>query len=186
MPWEPISTFLRFHQHHEARYQLLDSHRTHRNSDTSRTSVTTVKPQSIEVRLYEQRESAIAEGPNGTPTDATLVGESYPSSTGLWIGCAGTAATTTYRLDRKFTRLTATVGLQEQAPDGLAARVTISSDGQVLSEFTVRKTATTPVDLRVNKTDSLVVAAILEEGTCGRGDTPYGALGDAVLTTNLL
>lgn len=157
----------------------------HRESaDTSPTSATTVQPQSIEVPLYEQFESANAEGANGTPIDARLVGKSYPLSTGMWVGCRGTAATATYRLDRTFTRLTATVGLQEQAPDGLAVRVTISGDGQVLSEFTVRETATMSVDLKVDSTDSLVVAAILEQGICGQADVPYGALGDAVLTTN--
>jgi hypothetical protein len=159
----------------------------HRSAETSSTSATTVTttPQSGRVPLYEQRESANPEGLNGTPINATLVGANYPTSTGMWIGCEGVAATTTYRLDRKFTQLTATVGLQPHAPDGLAAEVTISGDGQVLSQFIVRKTATTAIDLKVDRTDSLVVAALLQEGRCAPSDAPYGALGDAFLTTTL-
>ena len=153
--------------------------------DPSQTSETAVKPQSVAVPLYEQWESADAEGPNGASVDATLAGRSYPASTGMWVGCRGVAATATFRLGRNFTRLTATAGLQDQAPDALAVRVTISGDGQVLDEFTVSKTGTTPVDLSVDGTDVLVVAAILEKGTCAPGRDPYGALGDAVLTTNL-
>ena len=154
------------------------------SADTLPTSEPPVKPQSLEVPLYEQLESAEAEGPTGEPFDATLVGESYPYSTGLWVGCRGTAATARFRLHRNFTRLTATAGLLEQAPDGLAVRVTISGDDRVLSEFTVRKTATTPVDLSVDRTEVLVIAAVAEEA-CGPGTDPFGALGDAVLTTNL-
>ena len=156
------------------------------SAETSSTSATTVTtPQSGRVPLYEQRESANPEGLNGTPINATLVDAHYPTSTGMWIGCEGVAAATTYRLDRKFTRLTATVGLQPHAPGGLAAEVTISGDGQVLSQFIVRKTATTAIDLKVDRTDSLVVAALLQEGRCAPSDAPYGALGDAFLMTTL-
>lgn len=101
----------------------------------------------------------------------------------MWIGCEGRAASATYRLGRKFTRLISAAGLQPHTPDGVTARVTISGDGHVLSEFTARKTTTTPVDLPVDGTDALVVAAILQEGTCATAETPYGALGDAMLTT---
>lgn len=64
-------------------------------------------------------------------------------------------------------------------------RVTISGDGQVLDEFTVSKTQTSLVDVSVGGLDLLVVAAILDKGACTPGRDPYGALGDAVLTTNL-
>jgi hypothetical protein len=156
-----------------------------KSANASHTSATTgtVQPRPSGVPLYEQFESASSPGPTGEPVNATLVGARYPSSTGMWIGCEGVAAEATFRLDRRFTQLTAVVGLQPHTPDGVAARITISADGHLLSEFTVRKTATNPIDLVVDRTDSLVVAAILEEGTCEPSDSPYGALGNAVLTS---
>lgn len=136
---------------------------------------------SAKVQLYQQFESASAVGANGQPINATLAGESYPTSTGMWVGCNGRPATTTYRLNHQFTELNAVVGLQPHTPDGLTVFVTISGDGQVLKEFTIGKTANIPVDLTLRGMDSLVVAAILESGTCGASTIPYGALGDASL-----
>ena len=134
------------------------------------------------VGLYQQFQSGSGVGPNGQAINATLAGESYPTSTGMWVGCEGRPATTTYRLDHKFAELNAVVGLQPHTPDGLTAHVTISGDGQVLKEFTVGKTANIPIDLTLNGMDSLVVAAILQTGICTPASIPYGALGDAVLT----
>jgi serine/threonine kinase PknH len=146
------------------------------------TSQPTSAAQPIKVGLYQQFQSASAVGPNGQSINATLAGESYPTSTGMWVGCEGSPATTTYRLDHKFAELNAVVGMQPHTPDGLTAHVTISGDGQVLKEFTVGKTANIPIDLTLNGMDSLVVAAILQTGICTPASIPYGALGDAVLT----
>jgi hypothetical protein len=139
-------------------------------------------PPPVKVLLYQQFESASAVGANGQAINATLAGENYPTSTGMWIGCNGQPATTTYRLDNRFAGLNAVVGLQPHTPDGLTVFVTISGDGRVLKEFTVGKTANIPIDLTVRGVNSLVVAAILQAGTCGVSTIPYGALGDASLT----
>jgi serine/threonine protein kinase len=138
--------------------------------------------QPIKVGLYQQFQSASAVGPNGQPINATLAGQSYPSSTGMWVGCEGRPATVTYRLDHKFTELKAVVGLQPHTPDGLTAQVTISGDGQVLQQFTVGKSPIVPVDLNLNGMNSLVVAALRVTGVCTPASLPYGALGGAVLT----
>jgi NPCBM/NEW2 domain len=148
---------------------------------TSATPSTTAATHSTNVPLYQQFERASAAGINGQRLDATLAGRRYPSSTGMWIGCDGTAATATYRLDHNFSRLTATAGLQAHTPDGLTARVTITGDGRQLSEFIANKTATVPVDVPLVGIASLTVSAIVDQGTCAGSDTPYGALGDAVL-----
>ncbi len=113
--------------------------------------------------------------------NATLAGQSYPNSTGMWIGCEGVAATTTYRLDGKFTALNAVVGLQPHTPDGLAAHVTISADGQTLQQFTVDKSANVTIDLNLSGMNSLAIAAIRTTGVCAPASIPYGALGNAVL-----
>ncbi len=138
--------------------------------------------QAVKVGLYQQFQGANAVGPNGQPINATLAGQSYPTSTGMWVGCEGKPATTTYQLDRKFTELNAVVGMQPHTPDGLTAHVTISGDGQVLQEFTVGKSANITVDLNLNGMSSLVIAAIRTSGVCTPASIPYGAFGNAVLT----
>jgi hypothetical protein len=151
-------------------------------ANTSATPATTTATHSTKVPLYQQFERASAAGTNGQRIDATLGGKHYPTSTGMWVGCEGTAAMATYRLDRNFSRLTAVVGLQAHTPDGLTARVTITGDNRRLSEFVASKTATVPIDVMLIGMASVVVSAVVEEGSCGGSDTPYGALGDAVLT----
>jgi hypothetical protein len=137
----------------------------------------------VGVPLYEEFEAEHSVGPNGKPVEANLAGTHYPSSTGMWVGCSGDAATTTYRLDRKFGRLTAVAGLQPHTPDGLRVDVTISGDGRPLQQFVVEKRNTVPVDVDVSGTDALVVAAIaINRSLCGASGTPYGALGAATLT----
>jgi hypothetical protein len=141
-----------------------------------------VSVQSSGVPLFTQREAASAAGSNGESIDATLAGRIYRSSTGMWVGCEGTAATTTYRLSGHFSRLRAAVGLQDHTPNGLTARIAISGDGRTLIEFAAHETETVPVDLAVNGIDTLVVAAIAQGPVpCSVSSTPYGALGDAVL-----
>jgi hypothetical protein len=154
----------------------------HRAGTSAAPSTTTTgATHSTNVPLYQRFERASAAGANGQAVDATLAGKRFPSSTGMWVGCDGTAATATYRLDHTFSRLTATVGLQAHTPDGLTARVTITGDSRLLGEFVASRTATVPVDVNLVGTNSLVVSAILEQGTCAGSNTPYGALGDAVL-----
>jgi NPCBM/NEW2 domain len=148
---------------------------------TSATTSTTAATHSTNVPLYQQFERASSAGANGQAIDATLAGKRYPSSTGMWVGCEGAPATATYRLDHNFSRLTAAVGLQAHTPDGLTARVTITGDNRLLTEIVASKTATVPVDVTLVGTDSLVVSAMVDQGTCAGSDTPYGALGDALL-----
>jgi hypothetical protein len=148
---------------------------------TSATPSTTAATHSTNVPLYQRFERASAAGTNGQRIDATLAGKRYPSSTGMWVGCDGSAATVTYRLDHNFSRLTAAAGLQAHTPDGLTARVTITGDGRQLSGFIASKTTTVPVDVPLIGINSLVVSAVVDQGTCGASDIPYGALGDAVL-----
>jgi hypothetical protein len=142
---------------------------------------TTGATHATNVPLYQQFERASAAGANGQAINATLAGKRYPSSTGMWVGCDGTPATATYRLDHNFSRLTGTAGLQVHTPDGLTARITITGDSRLLSDFTVSKTTTVPVDVNIVGAKSLVVSAILDQGTCAGSETPYGALGDALL-----
>ena len=145
-------------------------------------TVTVTAPAEVETPLYSQFESADAVGPNGEHVDATLAGARFPSSTGMWVGCEGTPATTTYRLDRKFGQLRAVAGLQPHTPDQLSVSVTLTGDGAVLKEFTLTKRDTVTLDVPLDAMQTLVVSAIVRQGTCGASDTPYGALGDAVLT----
>jgi NPCBM/NEW2 domain len=147
------------------------------------TTTTTPQNQPGGVRLYQQFEAERSVGPNGKPINATLAGTSFPDATGMWVGCGGQPATTTYRLDHKFSRLHAIAGLEPTTPDGLETKATITGDGRVLQEFTIQKTDTQKVDLDLTGMDTLVVAAIaLNPTLCGASSTPYGALGDAVLT----
>lgn len=133
--------------------------------------------------LYERFEAQHSIGPNGRPVDTALAGTAYPSSTGMWVGCDGELATTTYQLGGQYARLHAVAGLQPHAPDKLTVKVTISGDGKPLQEFVVGKSNTEPVDLDVTGVDDLVVAAIaVDRSLCGVSGTPYGAFGTAVLT----
>lgn len=135
------------------------------------------------VMLYETFEAQNSVGPNGKPVDATIAGTTYPDSTGMWVGCDGAAATTTYRLSGEYTRLTAVAGLQSHTPDGLMVDVTISADGVELQHFSVGTTDNMPVDVAVSGTDALVVAAIATNPSlCSISGKPYGALGAATLT----
>jgi serine/threonine protein kinase len=158
------------------------------SASTSRQNASPVNPQPpsaaqpTKVGLYQQFQSASGVGPNGRPINATLAGQNFPTSTGMWVGCEGVPATTTYRLDGKFSELNAVVGLQPHTPNGLTANVTISGDGKVLQQFTVGKSATVPVDLNLTGMNSLVISAILASGVCTPASIPYGALGNAVLT----
>jgi hypothetical protein len=133
------------------------------------------------VSLYQQYAYSSAVGPNGQSLGATLAGGNYPNSTGMWIGCEGQAASTTYHLDGKFTQLNAVVGLQPFTPDGLSAHVAIAADGQMLQRFEVDKTANIPVHLTLNGMNNLTVAAIRTTGICGPSPIPYGAFGDGAL-----
>lgn len=135
--------------------------------------------------LYERFEAQHSIGPNGKPVDTTLAGTPYPSSTGMWVGCDGEIATTTYQLGGQYARLHAVAGLQPHAPDKLTVKVTISGDDKPLQEFVVGKSKTEPVDLDVTGVDELVVSAIaVDRSQCGVSGTPYGAFGTAVLTAN--
>lgn len=134
------------------------------------------------VPLYQEFEAERSVGPNGKPINATLAGTAYPDATGMWVGCGGQPATTTYHLNRKYTRLHAVAGLEPNTPDGLETKATITADGRVLQLFTIQKTQTQPVDLDLTGVESLVVAAIaVNPSLCGASSTPYGALGAAQL-----
>ncbi len=132
--------------------------------------------------LYQQFEAEHSVGPNGQAVEATLAGVTFPYSTGMWVGCSGEPATTTYRLGRQFVRLTAAAGLQPHTPEKLTVKVNIIGDGNNLQEFVVGTKDTQPVNLDVTGVDALVVSAIAVDGSlCGSSGTPYGALGTAVL-----
>ncbi len=150
------------------------------------TSTTTTAPTQnapAGVPLYQRFEAERSVGPNGQPINATLAGTNYPDATGMWVGCGGQPATTTYSLNHNFTRLHAVAGLESDTPDGLETNATITGDGRVLQEFTIQKTQTATVDLDLTGIDSLVVAAIaVNPSLCGASSTPYGALGGALLT----
>jgi hypothetical protein len=147
------------------------------------TTAPTTQNEPAGVPLYQQFEAERSVGPNGKPINATLAGTNYPTATGIWVGCGGQPATTTYRLDHKFSRLHAVAGLEANTPDGLETKATITADGRVLQEFTIQKTETAKVDLDLTGVDSLVVAAIaVNPQLCGSSSTPYGALGAATLT----
>lgn len=147
------------------------------------TTAPTTQNEPAGVPLYQQFEAERSVGPNGKPINATLAGTNYPTATGMWVGCGGQPATTTYRLGHKFSRLHAVAGLEANTPDGLETKATITADGRVLQEFTIQKTETAKVDLDLTGVDSLVVAAIaVNPQLCGSSSTPYGALGAATLT----
>lgn len=139
------------------------------------------------VPLYESFEAQNSVGPNGQPVTASLAGTRYPNSTGMWVGCDGEPATTTYRLGGRYSRLQASAGLQPHAPDALSVDVSIAADGKSLAHFIISKNATAPVDLDVGGADALVVSAIaVDRSVCGTSDTPYGALGTAMLTPSAI
>lgn len=147
-------------------------------------TTTTSRPtNSTGTPLYEQFESQSSDGPNGKPLDATLAGTDYRNSTGMWVGCSGKPAKTTYRLGRKFARLQAVAGLQPHTPDGLSVKASITIDGYAVKDFTIRKTDTERLDLDLTGGDVLVVTAIaVDKSLCTVSNTPFGALGDAMLT----
>ena len=137
----------------------------------------------VQVPLYQEFEAERSVGPNGKSIDASLAGKDYPSSTGMWVGCSGEPATTTYHLSHKYNRLQATAGLQPHTPEQLNVNVTISGDNRTLEQFALTKQNPVPVDVNLNGVDSLVVAAIaVNNQLCGSSGTPYGALGNAELT----
>lgn len=136
-----------------------------------------------QVPLYQEFEAEHSVGPNGKPVNASLAGTEYPNSTGMWVGCGGEAATTTYRLSGKFTHLHAIAGLQPHTPDQLNVDVTITGDGKSLKQFSLTKQNPVPVDVDLGGVDALVVAAIaVNNSLCGASGTPYGALGAAELS----
>jgi hypothetical protein len=147
------------------------------------TTTTTTQNALPGVPLYRQFEAERSVGPNGKPINATLAGNNYPDATGMWVGCGGQPATTTYRLNGGFSRLHAVAGLEPNTPDGLKTQATITADGRALQEFTIDKTQTQPIDVDLTGVDTLVVAAIaVNPSLCGSSSTPYGALGAALLT----
>lgn len=139
----------------------------------------TVTEQAAGVPLYTLLDSTSAVGTNGQQIDATLAGQRFEDSTGMWVGCEGSAATATFQLDGRYGRLTATAGLQSHTPSELTAHVTITGDGAVLSEFTTGPGNTVPVEVSVAGVREVTVAAIRESGTCTVSGRPYGALGNA-------
>lgn len=152
-----------------------------RSTITSATTSTRTGPAGVP--LYEQFEAQSSDGPNGKPINATLAGTDYRNSTGMWVGCSGKPATTTYRLGGMFARLKAVAGLQPHTPAGLAVQATIAVNGNVVKDFTIRRTDTERIDVDVSGADSLVVTAIaVDQSLCTVSGTPYGALGDAMLT----
>ncbi|CAM2763313.1 NPCBM/NEW2 domain-containing protein [Mycobacterium intermedium] len=152
-----------------------------RSTITSSTTLTSTGPASVP--LYEQFEAQNSDGPNGKPINATLAGTNYRNSTGMWVGCSGRPATTTYRLRGMFARLKAVAGLQPHTPAELAVKATVAVNGNVVKVFTIRRTDTERIDLDVSGADSLVVTAIAADNSrCTTSQTPYGALGDAMLT----
>lgn len=133
--------------------------------------------------LYQEFEAEHSVGPNGKAINASLAGTEYPNSTGMWIGCGGEPATTTYRLSGKFSHLHATAGLQPHTPDQLNVNVTITGDGHSLQQFALTKQNPVPVNVDVGGVDALVVSAIaVNNELCGASGTPYGALGAAELS----
>jgi hypothetical protein len=136
-----------------------------------------------QVPLYTEFQAERSVGPNGKQIDASLAGKDYPNSTGMWVGCSGQAATTTYHLSHKYNRLQATAGLQPHTPEQLNVNVTITGDNRTLQQFALTKQNPVPVDVNLSGVDSLVVAAIaVNNQLCGSSGTPYGALGNAELT----
>jgi len=120
-------------------------------------------------------------GSSGQQLDSTLAGRHFPDSTGFWVGCEGTAATATYQLDGKWSRLTATAGLDVTAPADAAAKLVIEADGKAVLTDTVTRTKAVPVDLDLGSVRMLTVSAQLTKGPCGNSTRPYGALGDAIV-----
>lgn len=152
-------------------------------STLAETPTTTTQNALPGVPLYRQFEAERSVGPNGKPINATLAGDNYPDATGMWVGCSGQPATTTYKLSGGFSRLHAVAGLEPNTPDGLKTHATITADGRDVQEFTIEKTQTQPIDVDLTGVDTLVVAAIaVNPSLCGSSSTPYGALGAALLT----
>jgi len=146
------------------------------------TTAPTTAGNAVQVPLYQEFEAEHSVGPNGKAINASLAGQSYPNSTGMWVGCGGQPATTTYRLSHKFSRLHATAGLQPHTPEQLNVNVTISGDNRTLQQFALTKQSPVPVDVDVSGVDALVVAAIaVNNELCTASGTPYGALGGAEL-----
>jgi NPCBM/NEW2 domain len=146
-------------------------------------TATSTVDNSVKVPLYQEFEAERSVGPNGKAINASLAGTEYPDSTGMWVGCNGSAATTTYKLDQKFTKLHAVAGLQPHTPDPLTVNVTISGDDRTLQQFVLSKQNPVPVDVDLSGVNSLVVAAIaVDASLCGASGTPYGALGGAQLS----
>lgn len=147
------------------------------------TTAATAAAQAATAPLHTLFESDRSVGSNGRSLNAILAGVSYPTSTGMWVGCEREAATTTYLLGDGFTRLQAVAGLQPHTPDALVARVKVSGDDRVLQEFLVDATDTVAVDVDVRGVERLEVSAIAVDGAlCVPASVPYGALGDARLT----
>ena len=122
-----------------------------------------------------------AGGRSGELTAGQLDGISYPQSTSAWVGCDGSAATLTYRLGGRYTRLRGTAGLAPHTPADVVATISVTGDGKPLASLAVSASQTSPLDVDVTGVQELVVEAIRTEGVCEDSPTPYGVLGDAYL-----
>ncbi len=133
------------------------------------------------VWLYTVTPTVEAIGTSGRQVAGRLGGRAFPNSTGAWVGCDGTPATMTYRLDNGYRRLDATVGLSPATPAGISARMTFTVDGVPAATVDVTRDSATPVTLALAGATRLVVATEKTAGDCGASPTPYGVLGDATL-----
>jgi hypothetical protein len=140
------------------------------------------RPSFRRVALYSLRADVQADGPSGQRVSRVLGSTLFPDSTSMFVGCSGTPATLTYRLDGAGVRLTATAGLTDEAtPGDLVTRVTISGDGRTLADVTVSLDRQASISADLNGVRSLVVSAQRVSGSCTGFGQPYGVLGSAQL-----
>jgi hypothetical protein len=134
------------------------------------------------VALYSLKATVHAAGPSGQHVGVVLGSTNFADSTSMFVGCSGTPATLTYRLDATGVRLTTIAGLAGNAtPGDLVTRVTITGDGRTLSDVTVSIDRQVPITADLAGIRSLIISAQRVSGSCALDGQPYGALGNAQL-----
>lgn len=125
-------------------------------------------------------------GRSGEETDSWVqengAAKLYPSSTTQWVGCNGTVAETTYRLDGGYSRLTTTAALREGTPEGMRASFEFILDDVSAHVATVTAGTTgQAVDLDLADAEELTIRADTSD-ECTADSLAYGALLNATVT----
>jgi NPCBM/NEW2 domain-containing protein len=135
-----------------------------------------------QIRLYTLPGNAAGQlGRQREAFDATLAGQRYPESTGIWVQCSSQPSVmVTFYVGGTYQKLSAIAGVADLAPPDMTVTIQVYADGGLWKWFGVTRDQSLPIDLDIGGYKTIGLTASTP-ARCPSSTKPLAYLGDAVV-----